>query len=76
MNQLETFALSLIGAAYTLNQEQIDHFSDTVAARVTEAVKNTETKIDDTAADVVAKMFRRIADGIDAGIASPADKPA
>lgn len=74
MNQFESILLGILGAAYTLNKEQLDRYADVAADTVVSAVKNSETMIDDAAADVVAKTFRRIADRIDAGISSAVDQ--
>lgn len=76
MNNLEAFALALVGAAYTQNAETLDRFADVTADQIVSAVKSTETLIDDTAADAVSKLLRRMADRIDTGIASAVDQSA
>ena len=71
MNGLEAFVLPLIGAVLTHNAATLDAQADAAADRIISAVKDSETKLDDVAADAVAKLLERIAQRVSAGIVTP-----
>lgn len=61
---IENTALQIVGFAVTMNEEQINHAIDAIGDKVIAAVKDTDTKLDDAAADLIASALARLADRI------------
>lgn len=70
MHNIEAFILPVIGLVLTANQATIDATADSISGRIVDAVKNSETKLDDVAAKEVARVLARIAANVEAGIAT------
>lgn len=66
---IETTALQIVGFIVTANAQQIGPAIDTLADRIITAVKDSETQLDDAAADLIASALARAADRIRAGLA-------
>lgn len=65
---IETTALQIVGFIVTANADQIEHAIDTVGDKIVAAVNDSETKLDDAGADILASALRRLADRIADGV--------
>lgn len=67
----DAIALMVIGTLISTTKEQVNEQIDKAAAKVVEAVKNSETKIDDTVVkDLLAPALRRMADKVTEGLSA------
>jgi hypothetical protein len=67
----EAIALMALGVILTQTRQQQEAGVDAIAAKLVEAVKNSETRIDDTVVkDGLVPNLRRLADKIGEGLAA------
>lgn len=67
----DSIATHAVAMAVSLGQDQIDKAVDDAATKIVAAVKNTDSKIDDTVALAVAAALERLAAGVKAGVGAP-----
>lgn len=73
MNTIEAFVLPLLGAAVSLKQADLDALCDSVGQKIAIAVKDSDTALDDFAANILAGALERVAAKVRADLATAAE---